>query len=61
MIELLDKRVRIKASNGKIFEGVIIDYLSPEDNDGEESIIMECDDNSLIEFYRQDISEIVEV
>lgn len=55
-----NKKVRIVATNGRKFEGLIDEYVYPEDNENEkESIIM--DDNlsgNLVEFYDTDIASI---
>ena len=52
------KNVRVIASNGKDFVGLVDDYFYPEDNEREvESIVLKTK-NSLIEFYEDDIAEI---
>lgn len=53
------KNVSIKAVNGKIFSGNVDEYFYPEDNDNEEeSIVLKTSNNELIEFSRNDISDI---
>lgn len=54
-----DKKVKIIADNDLTFEGVVCDYFLPEDNDNEqESIVVEIDNKDFIEFYPSDIKSI---
>lgn len=43
LVETEGKKVRIRADDGKIYEGTVGDYIYPEDNepDGEEGIIID--------------------
>lgn len=52
--------VVIVTDDGQTFSGVIDDYISPDDNEnGKESIILTTKKQSLIEFYEDDIKEII--
>ena len=57
------KKVRIVAENGKLFEGKVVDYCYPEDNElDEESITIRCTKGpfpgNLVEFPESDIKSI---
>ena len=55
-----DREVVIIADDGQIFSGFVEDYMYPEDNEnGKESIILTTKKQSLIEFYEDDIKEII--
>lgn len=43
LVELEGKKVRIMANNKKVYEGIVGDYIYPEDNEpeGEEGIIID--------------------
>lgn len=52
----LNMHVHIVTTNGKLFEGEVVDYCYPEDNEnGLESIILK---SPPVEFYEKDIAEI---
>lgn len=54
------KQVNIHDSNGVEWNGLVTDYVYPEDNEsGEESIIVDCK-NKLTEFEQSDIKKIEE-
>ena len=55
-----NKKVRITAMNGAVFEGAVTDYISPEDNEPEgiESIVIDSFDGRIIEFPEGDIQSI---
>lgn len=57
------KYVRIISNEGNLWEGEVLDYVWPEDNENNlESIIISCDKGKfpgkLIEFYEKDIKSI---
>jgi len=53
------KKVKIVATNGRVFRGKVSDYVDPEDNEPEEeSIIVDTVDGQAVEFYEKDIKEI---
>lgn len=57
------KRVRIVDINGRTFEGVVTDYIYPDEDDtGSESIIVDCQSGPLkdrgVEFWQEDIKSI---
>ena len=55
-----DREVVIIADDGQMFSGFVEDYMYPEDNEnGKESIILTTKKQSLIEFYEDDIKEII--
>ena len=55
-----DREVVIISDDGQIFSGLVEDYMYPEDNEnGKESIILTTKKQSLIEFYEDDIKEII--
>ena len=57
--QYFDKSVKIVADNDLIFEGVVCDYFSPEDNDNvQESIVVEIGNKDFIEFYPSVIKSI---
>ena len=52
--------VHIVSTNGKEFEGKVTDYFYPEDNEnGKESIAIDNEDGTIVEFYEEDITSIV--
>ena len=58
-----DKYVRIIANDDVVWEGGVIDYICPDDNENNlESIIIRCRvgkfPGKLIEFYEKDIKSI---
>ena len=55
-----DREVVIISDDGQIFSGWVEDYMYPEDNENrKESIILTTKKQSLIEFYEDDIKEII--
>lgn len=53
------ENVKINAKNGLAFSGEVSEYIYPEDNEnGKESIIIDAEDGSLVEFYDEDIASI---
>lgn len=57
--ELRDRIVRILACNGEYVYGLVIGYISPENNIlSEESIIVQAALGELAEFYPADIHEL---
>ena len=57
--ELCGKRVRIVSPDGVSFMGKVDDYFYPEDNENEkESVVLDTEDGTLIEFYEDDIKEL---
>lgn len=53
------ERVRIKDTDGKIWEGLVLLYDYPDDNDnGVESLTVEISSTRIYEFYPDDIAEI---
>ncbi|MBQ9844755.1 MAG: hypothetical protein IJO54_01560 [Oscillospiraceae bacterium] len=57
--QYFDKRVKIVADNDLTFEGAVCDYFPSEDNDNEqESIVVEIGNKDFIEFYPSDIKSI---
>ena len=53
------KKVEITTRNGLAFSGKVSDYIYPEDNENEkESIVIDAEDGSLVEFYDEDILSI---
>lgn len=60
LIDYCEEKVRIVAKNGREFEGKVIDYFYPEDNEnGKESIAIDNVDGTIVEFYEEDITSIV--
>lgn len=56
------KNVRILADNRKVYEGFVGDYCDPEDNEnGEESIIVDLKNGRPTEFYGKEIVSITEI
>ena len=54
-----DREVIIITDDGQIFRGVVEDYIYPEDNEnGKESIILTTK-QSLVEFYEEDIKDVI--
>ncbi len=54
-----NKKVHIVSDEGKIFEGVVSDYIYPEDNESEkESIVIDSSNGIPIELYESDIKTI---
>lgn len=63
LIKYEGKNVRITDIDGRVFEGVVSDYVYPDDDDaGLESIIVDCTTGSLsgkpVEFWEKDIKTI---
>ena len=53
------KKVKLIDASGKSWEGIIRDYIYPEDNyNFKESIVMDVDNIGPIEFYKDDINQI---
>ena len=59
LIELCGGKINITAKNKRTFRGTVIDYLSPDENPTEvESIIVDTEDGTLVEFYADDIESL---
>ena len=59
LLEYYGKEVKITATNGQSFTGVISDYIYPEDNEpAEESVVMDAIGGRVIEFPASDIKRI---
>ncbi len=61
LIDYEEKLVRIKTINNNIFEGVVTDYIYPEDDENIlEMIILDVDGDGekFIGFYEKDIDSI---
>lgn len=53
------KRVKITYDEGKVFEGIVTDYIFPEDNFNEkESIMVDSPFEGMVEFQSIDIRSI---
>lgn len=64
LIEYEGKKVRITDIDNQVFEGIVSDYVYPDDDDtGLESIIVDCTVGTLsgkpVEFWKKDIKEIL--
>lgn len=64
LIEYEGKKVRITDIDNQVFEGIVSDYVYPDDDDtGLESIIVDCTAGPLsgkpVEFWKKDIKEIL--
>lgn len=59
--KLLNKNVKIITPEGDEFTGNVHLYFYPDENEnGKESIVLEsCPSSDLIEFYEEDIKEII--
>lgn len=60
-LKLLEgKRVRLIDVSGKTFEGIVGDYVYPEDNEpeGMASIILDISKNNAVEFFEREIRAI---
>lgn len=61
LIDYEEKLVRIKTINNNIFEGVVTDYIYPEDDENNlEMIVLDVDGNGekFIGFYEKGIESI---
>lgn len=63
LVEMEGKKVRIIDSDDKYWEGMVTDYIYPEDNEPEvESIIIKCSKGRFpgksVEFTKRDIKSI---
>lgn len=61
LIDYEEKLVRIKTTTNNVFEGVVTDYIYPEDDKNNlEMIILDVDGNGekFIGFYEKDIESI---
>ncbi len=57
--QFYNTKVKIIAENGRLFEGTVNDYIEPEDNENnEESIIIDTKEGTAVEFYEKDIQTI---
>ena len=54
------KRVRLIDVSGKKYEGIVGDYIYPEDNEpeGMASIILDISKNNAVEFFEREIRAI---
>ncbi len=58
--EYYEENVTIVTVSGVIFRGFVDDYVFPEDNeDGEESIILNTKNGEYLEFNKDTIKEII--
>lgn len=58
LIEYEGKKVRIVDIDGDVFEGVVSDYIYPDEDDtGLESIVIDCVEGPF-EFWEKDIKTI---
>ena len=59
LVDFYGENVKITAVNGKVYTGVVDDYIYPEDNEnGKESISVDTTSKDIIEFYENDIFSI---
>lgn len=61
LIDYEEKLVRIKTINNNVFEGVVTDYIYPEDDENNlEMIVLDVDGDGekFIGFYEKDIASI---
>lgn len=61
LIDYENQNVKIVDIDGNVFEGIVSDYVYPDDDEAE-SIIIECKKGALsgksVEFWEQDIKTI---
>ncbi len=57
--EYYNKKVNITDISGILWEGIVTDYIFPEDNEPQiESIVLRTKNNDLIEFFEKEIQKI---
>lgn len=57
--QFYNKKVNIVADSGSVYLGMVTDYFYPDDNEsGKESIIVDTDEGTAVEFYEKNIKEI---
>ena len=57
--EYYDREVVIITDDGQIFSGFVDEYIYPEDNENEKESIILKTKQVLVEFYEEDIKDIV--
>lgn len=56
---LYEKKVNITAKNERTFRGVVSDYFPADENPRDaESIVVDTEDGTLVEFYADDIESV---
>ncbi len=61
LVKYYGRKVKITASDDHVFFGTVTEYVYPEDNESEKESIIDSVDGDLIEFYEEDIKEIIEI
>jgi hypothetical protein len=59
LIQYLEQRVEVTTTQGETIQGLVTDYMDPEDNNPpKESIIIENANGDLIEIFADEIRQV---